>query len=713
MGASRRWSTTSVRVLLARAVFAAVLVVFAEDAAAEEPSKKVFQLDQTVVTATRTAEQVKDVPANVTVLTKEDVQQSAAQTVDDFLREVPGFSLLRQSSSLVANPTTQSVSLRGLGGTSASRTLVLLDGVPLNDPFGGWVYWDKVPLETIERVEVVRGGGSPIWGNLALGGVINIITVRPQERTVQLTTEGGNHGTANMTLIGSDLLGPLGVSVAGNYFNTDGYDVVRQGQRGSIDQNSSSEHKTFSGKLEYAVSPSALAYLYGSYYKEDRDNGTPFQGNSTELGYIRTGTDLTTEDGSSWQLTVFSNFDSFKTTNSSIAPDRNSETPALDQFDVPSTAAGASLLWTKSVFGTHRLTAGTDLYWIEGEDDEDSRFMSGHFTLRRFTGGQQLLDGVYVQDVFTPIDRLQVNLSGRVDLWRSFDGFRQDRNLQSGQITSNVTFPNKTDVSFNPSLGLLYRLTDSASLRGSVYHAFRAPTVNELYRPFRAQGNVINEANADLDPERLLGGEIGGDYAISDTFLGRLTGFWNEVDDSIIQATIGEAGSTSQTIPPCGLVPAGGVCRERENVGRLRTRGIEAEMQFHPQANWTLSTSYLFDDTDIVSAPNQPQLEGKQARQAPEHQVVARVNYTNPSLANVSVQGRYIGDRFEDDLNSLKLNAFFVVDLKLSRQILPGWEAFVGVENLFDKTFEVNRATNGLVEVGNPLLLHGGFRLQF
>ncbi len=113
---------------------------------AQEASEEVIQLEPGVVTATRTEQQLKDVAANVTVYTKEDIEKSAAQTVDDFLRQLPGFSLFRRSSSLVAHPTTQGVSRRGIGPSGVSRTLVLLDGVPLNDPFGGWVYWSKVPL---------------------------------------------------------------------------------------------------------------------------------------------------------------------------------------------------------------------------------------------------------------------------------------------------------------------------------------------------------------------------------------------------------------------------------------------------------------------------------------------------------------------------------------------------------------------------------------
>ena len=324
------------------------------------------------MTATRTRQPLKDVPAHVTVLTQEDIHQSAAQTIDDLLRQIPGFSLFRRSSSLVAHPTTQGVSLRGIGPSGASRTLVLLDGIPMNDPFGGWVYWSKVPVQSIERIEVVRGGGSSVWGNYALGGVIHIITQPPQKRMHTLVGAGGTRGTVNLGLFASDVLGPVGVAVEGKYFHTDGYQIIRGDQRGTIDiNNADSEQKIFNGKIEYALADDVMLLLHGGYFTEDRGNGTPLTHNATDAGYIRGGTRLTTPDGSEWTLDVFSHLQTFESTFSSPAPDRNSETPALDQFDVPSTAVGTSLQWSKQTHPNHLMTAGTDLRWIDGETNED------------------------------------------------------------------------------------------------------------------------------------------------------------------------------------------------------------------------------------------------------------------------------------------------------------------------------------------------------
>jgi outer membrane receptor protein involved in Fe transport len=599
-----------------------------------------------------------------------------------------------------------------------SRTLVLLDGVPFNDPFGGWVYWSKVPMESIERIEVVRGGGSAVYGNYALGGVINIVTRRPEARVAQAKLDLGTRNTVDADLLASHVMGPWAASLEANFFRTDGYKIVREDQRGAIDINADSSHETFNGRIEYTPSVSSSLFLAGSFFHEERGNGTPLQTNSTEAGYIATGGRLRTADGSDWNLTLFSNLQTHDQSFSSAATGRNSETPALDQFEVPSTAVGANFQWAKRLLDTHLVTAGTDLRWIEGETNEDFRFISGEFTRRRKAGGEQQLAGIYLQDIFTPTPVWQFTVAGRFDYWSSFNASRieQDRPgvvPPTGIAPRNTPFPDRDEVAFSPKLAVLYRPTDQLSLRGSFYQAFRAPTINELFRPFRVR-NDITEANAGLEPERLIGGEVGLDYAPVKNLLGRFTAFWNEVEDSVANVTIGAGPGT---ILPCGFVPAGGVCRHKQNLDRTRIRGIEAELKYHLDVHWAVSGSYLFSDTEVLSAPNQPQLEGKRIAQVPEHRLSLKLTYTNPALINVSVQGRYVGDQFEDDLNSLKLGDFFVVDLMLWRPIpipkVSAGEVFLGVENLFDRTYEAGKTTDGIVTIGAPLLVHGGIRVRF
>ena len=174
-------------------------------------------------------------PASVTVLTREDIHYSASQTVDDLLRQVPWFSLFRRCSSLVTHPTTQGVSLRGIGPSGTSRALVLLDGVPANDAFGGWVYWGRIPMLGVSQIEVLRSGGSSVWGNYALGGVVQVISRRPTERALHFEASYGTQETMNFDLLLHDVEGPFRISLEGNYFSSGGYEVVKTSRRGSID----------------------------------------------------------------------------------------------------------------------------------------------------------------------------------------------------------------------------------------------------------------------------------------------------------------------------------------------------------------------------------------------------------------------------------------------------------------------------------------------
>ncbi len=679
------------------------------------------RLEAVVVSATRIEQRLEDAAASVTVLTREDIDQSAARTVDDLLRQIPGFSLFRRSSSLVAHPTTQGASLRGIGPSGASRALVLLDGIPLADPFGGWVNWSQVSLESIERIEVVRGGGSAVYGSSALGGVIHLVSRRPEARSARAVIDVGTHGTYNADLLLSHATERWGVSAGGSAFRTGGYGIVRPDQRGAIDIDADSEHVVAGGRVEYAPSPDSSLFLSGSFFGEDRGNGTPLQQNATDAGQLSAGGRLRTPGGSDWQLTLFSHLQGFESTFSSPASNRNTETPALDQYDVPSADAGLTLQWSRQLHEEHLLTAGLDHRWIDGETNEDFRWVSGRFTRRRKAGGEQHLTGLYVEDIFTPAPQWQIVAGARIDAWLGSNGFRIEEDAPGVRATGlarrSDAIDDRHELVVSPKLALLYRATDRLTVRSSFYQGFRVPTLNELFRPFRVR-NDVTEANDALDPERLFGAEVGLDAFPTDDVSGHVTAFWNEVKDPIANVTL---GSGPGLVAPCGFIPAGGVCRQRDNLGRSRIRGIEADLEYRPLPHWSLSPSYLFNANEVVSAPGHPELEGKRIAQVPEHQLTVKLGYTNPALVNAAIQARYLTHQFEDDLNTLALGDLFVVDLVLWRPIpLPRFlpakataEIFLAAENLFDATTEVGETADGIVTIGAPRLVHGGFRLRF
>src|SRR5215213_6655325 len=191
--------------------------------------------EEVTVTATRTETRLGDTPASIVALSSTELSTTAAVTLDDALRQVPGFSLFRRSGSRTANPTTQGVSLRGTGASGASRAVVLADGVPLNDPFGGWVYWSRVPRTSVNSIEVLRGGASHLYGSAALGGVVNIFTRKASEPVLLFETSYGNQQTFDASLFTAAHKGQWGASISAETFHTDGYIIVDERERGRVD----------------------------------------------------------------------------------------------------------------------------------------------------------------------------------------------------------------------------------------------------------------------------------------------------------------------------------------------------------------------------------------------------------------------------------------------------------------------------------------------
>ncbi len=696
----RRWYALAwlARAASARAaLLVAVILAFpVVPAAAQEPEAPV-RLAPVVVTPSRLEQRADEAPASVTVVTGEDIRESASQTVDDLLRQVPGFSLFRRSSSVVAHPTTQGLSLRGIGPSGTSRALVLLDGVPLNDPFGGWVPWSRLPLLGVEQIEVVRGGGSSVWGNYALGGVVHVVTATPRERSAELEASYGSHDTHLVDLLLTEAWGPAQLSLEGRHFETGGYPIVKRSDRGPIDIDAESRHAVFNGRLELALSPDASVFVMGNYFDEDRGNGTPLQVNETESGIVGLGGRLRAGDDE-WRATVYAHLQEFRSTFSAQAADRSSETLALDQT-VPTTSAGGWLQWSRR-FGDHLLAAGAEARWTEGETRERV-FVAGNFARTRIAGGEQWLGGVFVQDVWSPSPAWELVAGVRADYWTATEGARRDTPPPAG-VPARQTFDDRDWLGLSPRVAGRVRVTPTTTLRASVYQGFRVPTINELYRVFRVR-NDVTAANAELEPEQLVGGEAGVQQRWGPVEA-RITGFWTEVEDLIANVTL------DTPLPDC---PPGTTCRQRQNLDLARIRGVEAEVEITPARDWRVLAAWLFSDARVVDAPAQRALEGKRLAQVPEHTVTLGVRYRNPSILTASVTARYVGQAYEDDLNTLPLGAYVVLDVLLARQLTRWAEVFLAVENLFDREYAVARTSEGVTSIGAPRLVRGGLRLTF
>src|SRR5688572_10244 len=694
----------------AAAVDPAPAAAAAEEAApAEEPAVH-YEL---VVTAGRAEQSVRDVPVKVELLDRTDVERTPAQTVDGLLRQLPSFNLQRPESSRVLPGSNQGVSYRGLGGSAASRSLVLVDGIPLNEPFAGFLTWSRVPLATIERVEVVPAGGAVVWGNQALGGVIHLITRGAQPATVELDARYGSYDTVDALALASHVVGPFAISAYGSYMDTDGHSEVPPELRGAADATNRSRSSVFDGRLLHAVGSSGAWTLHANRLDEVRAGGSVLDREELELLQLRGAADFTRQSGTSWHANLFTLLRESWNFRGAVSDDRSQASPRRHQFDNPSVSVGGSLSRAgSSASGAHLLSAGLDGLWTDSEVNEDSAWNGERFVERFHSGGQQLLTGVYLQDSIALGERWRAQVGGRLDYWRSSDGVFSGHQLVTGETLADTEPPSRSRTILSPSLGVRYRAREGLDLRAAVFQSFRSPSPNELFKSTLSSRSFL-AANPELEPERVrLGLEAGSDWFGRRSSVVRLTGFWNEVEDAITEVTVGTAGSRPEVIEPCGRLRAGGVCVQRRNLELVRNHGAELGVEIHPRTDWRLWGAYTYTQATVVDTRTQPALEGNWLRRVPEHQATLQASYSSPRFLSATLQGRYQGERFEEDLNQLVIADAFLLDLRLSRQLAPGLDLFATVENLLDTEVEV--AKNGdFAELGQPRSLYAGVRWQW
>jgi outer membrane receptor protein involved in Fe transport len=646
------------------------------------------------VTATRTETRLNDVAGSLVILSSRDVAEVGAVTIDDALRQVPGFTLFRRAGSRAANPTTQGVSLRGIGPSGASRALVLADGIPLNDPFGGWVYWGRVPRESIERIEVLRGGASSLYGSSALGGVVNLITRQSAANALSLEASYGNPGTGEASLFAAGSRGRWSASVAAEVFSTEGYILVEERERGRVDTPAGVRRTALDLSLSRELKERGRFFLRGSVFGEARTNGTPLQINRTHARQLSAGLDWRRTNAGAFTLRAYGGTQVYDQTFSAVSAGRDSETLTRLQRS-PSQFRGLSLQWSRGFGSLQTLVAGVDAQEVRGASNEIV-YTFGRAASLTDAGGRQSNLGIFVEDLINLNRRLLFRAGVRLDRWRNTDAFQSAQPLAAGVNSSTNIFPDRTETAFSPQASALYRLTNHLSLNASIYRAFRAPTLNELYRSFRV-GDVLTLANEGLSAERLTGVEAGGQaYLFKDRLSTHATLFWMEVARPVANVTL-------RTQP--GLIT-----RQRENLGRTRSRGLELEADARLSNNWTLSGGYLFVDAAVLAFPANTGLEGRRIPQVARHQLTFQARYSKESLLTAAFQGRASGTQFDDDQNLLPLGPYFTLDAFLSRRITRRLEAFLAAENLFNQRYTVGRTP--IRTIGPPLLFRAGFRLR-
>lgn len=645
-----------------------------------------------VVTATRSARPLADVPASVSVLTADQIARTPARTIDDVLRRAPSVDLPIAGTN-EQHPTNTIVSMRGLSGL---RALVLLDGVPINDPFFGYVQWSEVPLGTIDRVEMVRGGGAPLWGNYAMGGVINILT-RPIDKTgLVAEAAGGSRGTDRADAHAAFAGHGYGVGLDAGVNHSDGYVEQVERARGAATVPTSFTARTVALSGNADLAPNLTARARVRYYDNDQTFLTRANTN-TQQTWRATGTlTWTPRPGGSIELTAFHNDEHFVTNNPGSPDGANPNDVEFVQNSHATRATdwGASLIWTQTFSGILRsLSAGVDYHGIRGSD-RARIFDAPGSQVRIDTGsGNQRFLGGFAQADLRPLDRLQLLVSLRYQDFYSYDGL-DDTPGGLGRVA------NRHDSDVDPRLSVRYQLPGGFALRGALYRAFRAPTLDNLYRGASVPGYILY-SNAALKPETLEGAEAGFDFDRG-AIRFQATAYASRISDFL----------TYRYLDPAALPPGFDIGARLINAGTARSRGVEAELTWRASPTLTGTLAYTYADSIVTRNPDDPLSIGVQQAGIPRHRASASLDWIGPHGIKLSPRVRYLARTNGDPDEIYRTDAHFIADLGASLAVRRDVEVFGQIENLFDRRYIGTNDGFTAALYGKPFTAVAGLRLK-
>ncbi len=647
-------------------------------------------LEQVVVTAARMPTPVGQ--AAFSVVSLDSAALAASDRLDAALEQVPGVSLFRRTSSISANPTTQGISLRSIGPSGAGRALVLLDGVPMNDPFGGWVIWTGLPAEDIASADIVRGAGTGPYGAGALTGTIALSERDTTDGLAVADLSAGGLGTVRGAAAGGTKVGSVSLFASVSGEHSDGWIPILGSQRGAADRplwfNGGSASLRAEAPLGHDMS---LAARIG-YYDEARGNGLEYgkagaRGTIGSLTLARAATD----NHFGWRLQAWTVKSDLTNMFVSVAPDRSSTSPVNNQYGTPALGWGvnAAALGTSGHF---RWEAGADLRDDSGESRENYFRLHDVFQNNRRSGGRLIVGGLYGEVAYdTGAWLLTAGVRG--DEWATSQGHLVETKIANGALISSDYPKSRSGVVPTGRIGARRNFSDGEYLRAAAYAGFRPPSLNELYRPFRV-GNDVTNANASLKPEKLYGAELGwgGDAG---SFVWSTTLFWNRLHDAITNVTIGTSS-------------AGGALRERLNAGNIDALGFEGNVSKSIADNLALRAAVALTDARVHAGGPAAQLDGKRPAQAPLATITAGAVWRVIDPVSLSADLRWESSRFDDDLNTRRLGSAFALDLRADWRFREDWTAYLAVANATDAKIATAVAADGITSYDAPRVVSVG-----
>ncbi|WP_176597280.1 MULTISPECIES: TonB-dependent receptor [Sphingobium] len=656
-------------------VLAAIPTVAAAEAEAPDPAR--------IVVTGEGLSLPPGTPAYGSVIIDRDrLTNSASGRIESVLGDVAGFQQFRRSDSRSANPSAQGATLRALGGNASSRTLVLLDGVPMADPFFGYIPFSALVPDRLSVVRVTRGGGIGAFGAGAVAGTIELASATRD----QLPTFAASafYGSKDATELSASLTPDLGngyVSLSGRWDRGDGFQTTPKDQR--VAATAPAAYDGWSTNLRAVAPLSATSEIQfrGTIFHDERTlrfkgADSMSEGQDASIRFISRG---------AWQVDALAYIQARNFSN--IVISASTFRKSLDQRNTPSTGIGGKIELRPPVGPDHVLRIGADTRFATGdmfEDAYNANIAANPVTARRHAGGEQMTTGLFAEDDWT-LGKLVLTGGVRADRWTISNGFFR----ATGTGAANNSFADRSDWQFSGRAGALYRISDALALRGAAYTGFRLPTLNELYRPF-VVFPITTRANPALTPEKLKGVEAGIDFSPVPGLTFSATGFINRLDDAIANVTLTNVANT----------------RERQNVDHITAKGIELTA-IGRVGDFLLSASYAYSHSS-VHAPGMA-FDGLTPAQSPRHAASATLAWEPKQGPALSATLRYVSKQYEDDLQTDVLPHALTVDAVARLPLGHGVTLVARGENLFDEEL-ITRNAGGSIDLGTPRTLWIGFR---
>ncbi len=644
------------------------------------------EADEIVVTG-KGLEQAPSIGAySVEELEREQIVTSASGRIEDVLENIAGFQQFRRSDSRSSNPSAQGVTLRAIGGNATSRALVVLDGVPIADPFFGYIPLSSINPDTLSAIRVTRGGGSGPFGSGALTGTIELesadaSTLGPLTASLLVNDREETEAAATVS---SALGSGFGV-ISGRWDRGQGFFTTPAGQRVPATARAAFDSWQVGLRAVAPVSETVELQARASVFEDART--LRFEGaNSTSEGQDAS---LRVIGRGAWEFDALGYVQARNFSNVVISSSRF--TRVLDQRNTPSTGLGGKIEIRPPIDEAHTVRIGVDYRQADGELQEEAfSAFSGALRERRRAGGKNSNLGFFIEDDWQ-IGPLLLTGGLRADHTQIEDGFFRAVDANNA-LVSETNADDRSDWAVSWRAGALVYASRELDIRAAAYTGLRLPTLNELYRPF-VVFPVVTQANANLENERLKGLEIGLTWQPIDEAVLSLTAFDNRVENAIANVT---------------LQPN---LRQRQNLLAIDVQGLEGSLAVE-FGQISFNGSLAYSDAAIDGEGASLALDGNRPPQTPEFAASATLAWQPAEGWRVAGTLRHTGAQFEDDQETTALPAATTLDLFGEAQISDRFSLIIRGENLLNEEI-VTRNSGGAIDIGAPQTIWFGIRIGY